>query len=346
MKKFLIPFLIILVCFLLWFILINKKTEINKFEKLGYNEEQMELINSLANPDVVLNYEYSDFIIELIKNDNFIETNLDKYIEFNSSYNFPIDDIIYVVNNNYYNSELKFTDDVILLMKEKYYINDNINRYLDYKYKNDLPNYDIIKNINCNLDYDFYTNTKSTDLSKGYLILVNKYNYLDKNYVPNNLVQIESRYGVSNYLESTVYEQYKLMWNDAYNAGLSLYINSPYRSYSVQSTLYNNYGLRDGYSLADTYSARAGFSEHQSGLAFDVTSKSTNFDNFSYSNEYTWLQENAYKYGFILRYPKGMEYITGYQYESWHYRYVGIEAASKIKELGITFEEYYAYYVK
>ena len=136
------------------------------------------------------------------------------------------------------------------------------------------------------------------------------------------------------------------MFNDAVKDGLTLYINSPYRSYSVQSSLYNNYGARDGFSLADTYSARPGFSEHQTGLAFDVTSKSTNFDTFAYSNEYEWLQKNAYKYGFILRYPKGKEYITGYQYESWHYRYVGVEIAKKIKELDLTFEEYYAYFLK
>lgn len=136
------------------------------------------------------------------------------------------------------------------------------------------------------------------------------------------------------------------MWNDAHNIGLTLYINSPYRSYNTQKYLYNNYGLKDGYTLADTYSARPGFSEHQTGYAIDVTSKSTNFSNFEYSSEYKWLEDNAYKYGFILRYPKGKEYITGYQYEPWHYRYVGKGLANKIKELNITFEEYYAYYLK
>lgn len=136
------------------------------------------------------------------------------------------------------------------------------------------------------------------------------------------------------------------MWTDAKKEGLTLYINSPYRSYNTQAKLYQNYASRDGYTLADTYSARAGFSEHQTGLAFDVTSLVSTFDDFEDSKEYSWLSENAFKYGFILRYPKGKEYITGYMYESWHYRYVGEDVALKIKELGITFEEYYAYYVK
>ena len=184
------------------------------------------------------------------------------------------------------------------------------------------------------------------DLSKGDLILVNKFYYLDKDYVPEDMVIIESKYGVSQYLKKDVYNAYINMWNDAKANGLTLYINSPYRSYNTQYGLYHNYGKRDGYNLADTYSARPGYSEHQTGLAFDVTSLSTNFDTFGYSNEYNWLQEHAAEYGFILRYPKGKEYITGYQYESWHYRYVGVEAAKYIKENNLTFEEYYAYFVK
>ena len=93
---------------------------------------------------------------------------------------------------------------------------------------------------------------------------------------------------------------------------------------------------------ADTYSARAGTSEHQTGLATDVNSVSTSFEN---SSAFKWLEKNSYKYGFILRYPKGKEHITGYMYEPWHYRYVGSEVAKVIKEKNITYEEYYATYI-
>jgi len=322
--------------------IINKP--VNKFKELGYNEEEIKIINKLNNKDLLLNYNYDENIIKIINNPNFKESNLEKYILFNK-YNFGIDDNIYVVNNNYYDSSIKYTNEIINLMKEKYYIHNNLFRYLNYN-KDNLSNTEIIKNVNCNLDFSFYTKTIDSDISKGYSILVNKYYKLSKDYVPNNLVQIESKYGVSYQLESKVYEQFKLMYDDAFKVGLTLYINSPYRSYSTQEVLYNNYVRRDGIVSADSYSARPGHSEHQTGLAFDVTSKTTNFSTFAFSKEYNWLQENAYKYGFILRYPKGKEYITGYQYESWHYRYVGYEIAQKIKTLDLTFEEYYAYYLK
>ena len=352
MKKLLIilSFIIVITILTISLFIFNKKP--NPYIKLGYSENDLEIINKLNNPEIILEYEYNKFIIELIKNKDFKEENLKKYLEFNK-FNFSLEDTIFVVNNNYDNKDIEYNENIITLMKQQYYVHDNLERYLDYK-NNILIEFDtkenelnyIIKSVNSNLDYDYYTNTSPTDLSKGYLMLVNKYNYLESDYVPENLVTIESKYGVSQPLNSEVYEQYKLMWNDAYKEGLVLYINSPYRSYNTQYYLYHNYGKRDGYALADTYSARPGHSEHQTGLAFDVTSKSTNFDTFEYSNEYDWLQDNAYKYGFILRYPKGEERITGYQYESWHYRYVGIDVATKIKELNITFEEYYAFYVK
>ena len=96
----------------------------------------------------------------------------------------------------------------------------------------------------------------------------------------------------------------------------------------------------DGKALADTYSARPGHSEHQSGLAIDINMADSAFDS---SPEAKWLNDNAYKYGFILRYPKGKDNITGYMYESWHFRYVGTELANKLYNDGnwITLEEYF-----
>jgi len=332
----------------------NKPKELTIEEKIinhGYSENDLKIINKLKNKNIILNYDYNEKILNIIQNENFKEENFTKYIEFSSLYEFDINDIIFVVNNNYYNKDINYTDTVISFMKQKYYVNDNLDRYLNYHTTATFETEDeklsyIIGCINSNIDNEFYTNVKETDLSKDYLILVNKFNKLSDNYVPENLVKIDPKYGVSYELESTTYEQYKLMWEDAYKEGLILYINSPYRNYQTQSALYQRYASQDGYAAADTYSARAGYSEHQTGLAFDVTSKTTNFSSFEYSNEFKWLQENAHKYGFILRYPKGKTYLTGYVYESWHYRYVGVEAATKIKEENITFEEYYEYYVK
>ncbi|WP_282020592.1 D-alanyl-D-alanine carboxypeptidase family protein [Planomicrobium okeanokoites] len=125
--------------------------------------------------------------------------------------------------------------------------------------------------------------------------------------------------------------------------GVYLSVISSYRSYSYQKTLYENYVERDGQAAADRYSARPGHSEHQSGLAFDFGGTNQNHwleSSFADTAEGRWLAANAHKYGFILRYPKGKESITGYMFEPWHFRYVGSGEAPKIKASGKTLEEY------
>ncbi len=119
--------------------------------------------------------------------------------------------------------------------------------------------------------------------------------------------------------------------------GRSLAICSGFRSYSTQQALYQKYVNRDGKAAADRYSARAGHSEHQTGLAFDINKASSSFTS---TPEAKWLAENCWKYGFILRYPEGKENITGYMYESWHVRYLGKEIAKAVYESGLTLEEY------
>lgn len=119
--------------------------------------------------------------------------------------------------------------------------------------------------------------------------------------------------------------------------GRSLAICSGFRSYSTQQALYQKYVSRDGKAAADRYSARAGHSEHQTGLAFDINKASSSFTS---TPEAKWLAENCWKYGFILRYPEGKEDITGYMYESWHVRYLGKELAKSVYDSGLTLEEY------
>lgn len=127
------------------------------------------------------------------------------------------------------------------------------------------------------------------------------------------------------------------MKNDAAAAGLNLWVCSGFRSYSYQDQLYNSYVARDGKAAADTYSARAGHSEHQTGLAIDINMAS---DAFIGTPEAKWIAANCYKYGFILRYPQGKQDITGYKYEAWHVRYLGTETAKAVYDSGLTLEEY------
>ena len=118
---------------------------------------------------------------------------------------------------------------------------------------------------------------------------------------------------------------------------ITLWIASGYRSYATQQELYNGYVKKDGKEKADKYSARPGYSEHQTGLAMDLNVVN---DSFAGTKEAIWIEKNCYKYGFIIRYPKGKENITGYKYEPWHIRYVGKDLAKKITESGLTLEEY------
>lgn len=123
--------------------------------------------------------------------------------------------------------------------------------------------------------------------------------------------------------------------------GINIWCQSGFRSYTTQDRLYNNYVARDGKEAADIYSARPGHSEHQSGLACDINDVINS--SFNNSAEAKWASKNAYKYGLILRYPKGKTNETGYQYESWHFRYVGVELATKLYNNGdwITLEDYF-----
>ncbi|MBP0976499.1 MAG: M15 family metallopeptidase, partial [Oscillospiraceae bacterium] len=120
--------------------------------------------------------------------------------------------------------------------------------------------------------------------------------------------------------------------------GLTITSVSDFRSYETQDTLYHNYVARDGQAAADTFSARAGHSEHQTGMAIDCNWAG---DAFNTTPEAKWLAENAWKYGFIVRYPQDKEAITGFKYESWHIRYLGKEWAKKIYDSGLCLEEYF-----
>ena len=221
-----------------------------------------------------------------------------------------------------------------------------MDRYLTYHKKNrELNASEVIANVNSNVDYDFYTNITISDISKGDLMLINKYNRLESNFVPDNLIPIETSYGLLT-LKSTAYNYFKKMHDDAAREGLKIVIVSPYRSYSQQSKMYKNYVVNHGKVKTDTFFARAGHSEHQAGLAIDISIPGKSIENFEGTEEFKWVKKNAHQYGFILRYPKDKEHLTGYVYEPWHYRYVGIDVATKIKEENVIFEEYYAYFVK
>lgn len=180
------------------------------------------------------------------------------------------------------------------------------------------------------------------------LVLVNKENWLAKDYVAGDLV------GVKVPFVSDVLERSRMMRKEAARAleklfsaakwkKVALLAVSGYRSYERQREIFKVHKKRDGED-ANRYSARPGQSEHQTGLAMDVTCEAVNFElceEFAETREFEWLKENAYKYGFVIRYPKDKETITGYQFEPWHLRYVGKKMAKEMVEKEIVLEEVY-----
>ena len=177
------------------------------------------------------------------------------------------------------------------------------------------------------------------------MVLINKYHGSVPNYEPIDMVPIDPAMATWDDLEmkSEAYDAYLEMYEDAKEEGFDLKICSAYRSYETQKELYNNALANYDPEFAHMYSAYPGRSEHHTGYAIDITSASMGWSltqDFADYPDGKWLDEHCQDYGFILRYLKGAEDITGYMYEPWHFRYVGKEAAKEIMEKGITFEEY------
>lgn len=182
------------------------------------------------------------------------------------------------------------------------------------------------------------------------LALVNKMFALPDNYNPTDLVKpnVSFSFGNETIEKSLMRKEAALalekMFTEAKTNGIELYAVSGYRSYERQRIIFDAEVKKSGEEKATQVVAVPGNSEHQSGLAMDISAKSADLgltESFGETNEGKWLAANAHKYGFILRYPKGKESITGYQYEPWHFRYVGVSAAQTIFEKNITLEEYF-----
>ena len=344
MKKIIIIiFIIILITGGIFIFTNSKKSFQEKLIDMGYNEKDANVISTLVNKNdenLILNSKYNTNIVDILTNKNYKEDNLKLYLDYlNENKKAPSNFIINIVNLNL--TEYKYSKKLNNLINEKYFIKDNLKRYLNYDKGNANKT---VTEVNCNLDYNYYENVQETDLAKDNLMIVNKFYYLKNDFEPEDLVTLDDIYniGTNNKLRKVAAEAFMKMADAAKLDNISLKNASGYRNYEYQETLYNDYVKRDGKEAADTYSARAGYSEHQTGLATDINQINDAFEN---TDAFKWLSENAYKYGFILRYPKDKENLTGYKYEPWHYRYVGTTVAKQIYEEDLTFEEYYAYYI-
>lgn len=286
----------------------NFINNINKLLDLGYKNKDINTFYEKVpkSIDVITSNKYDKNIINYISLDYFKEENLDRYIKYD-----------FIDTKSVYDTTI---------LKEKY-------------------NYaDTVTFVNAYLDKDYYSNDipLSKDKASKLDVIVNKYYKLDKDYEPEDLTIINSKFASGTQkLRKEAADKFEEMASDMLKENLKIYAGSTYRSYSYQEGLYNRYVKKDGFKEAETYSARAGYSEHQLGLAVDIVNGKWNYLSEG-DKEYTWLINNSYKYGFILRYPHESEYITGYVFEDWHFRYLGIELATKVHESKLTYDEYIA----
>lgn len=243
---------------------------------------------------------------------------------------------------------IPYNENILTFVKEKYFLLKNLDTYLSYyeENKNLLPS-KVVSLVNVKANYEHYDSNViiPTDTSKDTLILVNKYHYLTEDFVPDvNDISIMYAYD-DNSLQEIALSAYIKMWKAASKDNVTLIASSSYRTYDEQKKLWETRAAINE-KEADSSTARAGFSEHQTGLTIDILTYNVTLGEFENTDAFKWLSSNAYKYGFILRYPKDKSDITGYEYESWHYRYVGVDVATQIFEEDITFDEYYAYYIE
>lgn len=196
---------------------------------------------------------------------------------------------------------------------------------------------------------DHFINDIDINDDASLAVLVNKERSLSENYKPEDLVPVEVPTVLENpevnQLRKEAADALKNMFEHAAEEGIYLNARSGYRSYQTQVSLFDSYVSQHGEEAANLFSAKPGHSEHQTGLAMDVTSESVDYqltEKFGETKEGKWLYDHAHQFGFIIRYPENMEHITGYTYEPWHLRYLGVDLATKVKESGLTYEEFLA----
>lgn len=304
------------------------------FEVNYTKDEAKELLDDLKK-DKKTNDKTANFILKL--NDKGYNKNTINYLLNNMS-NKEITKIL----SEKYNKDFEEYITLDLFDYDKY------DRYLKFQAKNkklDLD--DIVIRVELNLDKDYYEEIEEEKNPNSMTCLINKYRYLPEDYEPDDLVNMEDDYANNTdnqkKLRKEAYEMFKKMVDDARKIDINFYAESAYRTHSYQEYIYNGNVSVYGREKTDTFAARPGFSEHQTGLAVDLANIWTITES---GEEYKWIKKNAHKYGYIIRYTKENENITGFGAESWHIRYVGKEAAKIIKNENITLDEYYVKYIK
>ena len=338
-------------------------SQIHSLTELGYSKEASRRILFQFQKDYVLSVGENKTLNAAFESDDYNEKYLDQYskIEY-QNHEHLIRNINTLIKKGYSNDNISMilahgSDSDVTEFAKRDKINyleeffslpyaklSNYDRYVDYSNETGEDDETTVLAVNLDMDKENYEDPVIvTDFSTD--MLVNKHRSLTKDFEPDDLVSIDEEYAADDTQAGSriAVNAFIEMYKDAQKEGYDLVINSSYRSYQDQEEVCNTYRDLYGDNYVTNYVAMPGFSEHQTGLSFDIGSKDTNV--FAESDEYTWIRENAHKYGFIQRFPEEYEAVTGFRAEPWHYRYVGKKIASYIYENNISFEEYYALFL-
>lgn len=226
-----------------------------------------------------------------------------------------------------------------------YYKEEHLQHYYDYALKNpQLQTSDVIWQVNAGLYRPFYEGIEEIKDTSVFPLLVNKYKKLPSHFIPSTLTYFPN--SIYQACQNTV-EAFLQLQEDARVAGCHLSVVSAYRTFDYQENLYHDYLKKDSMQAVDTYSARAGHSEHQTGYAIDICETDHESDKFEGTKESNWINNHAHEYGFIIRYQKGLSHLTGYRYEPWHITFVGKRVARLMHYYQIgTLEEFMTKFIE
>lgn len=321
----------------------------NKLKKLGYSPEAIEVIKDYKWTDMIIDGQlYSDNLNNNLPKETFQKEFIDLYLVTDSlsSDDFKLYGKLILkgyekVDVLAFFKDLEFFEMTPLLVFDIVNVNEYINDVINHRVSNSRDNF-VLSN-----DYLVqYANVQSVINQGSVSMLVNKHYALSSDFEPATLIDVPIRYASKGLiLASEASDALASMVLAAEKEGYRMYAASGYRDYAYQDELYEQYAKK-GIDYADSFCARPGHSEHQTGLTVDMAAISTGgLQSFAESAEYQWMLQNAHLYGWILRYPTGKEQITGYDAEPWHWRYVGIDLATKVYNSKLTYDEYYTMYL-
>ncbi len=321
----------------------------NTIEKLGYSRDFAKYILDEDLYETIRDLGYNETLSHVLMKPGYKADYYEKYLQINYQdnpeflsltnrfldKNYAPDDINFFFGRFSNNDLAQLAERNHLDHAQEYFAKDyakfkDLDRYLAYE--GDIQ--DAVYAVANNQDLPEYQ-ADETRSDFAFDMLVNKNYAVSEDFEPENLVQTEDGF----YLNQEAYTAFQEMQAAAAEEGLILQINSAYRSVTEQQSIMAAQCTQYGQSYCESHVAQPGFSEHHTGLAIDI--KTPHNGTFAYSKEFTWLKEHAQEFGFIWRYQKDLEKYTRFSEESWHYRYVGKDLAPKVKDSGLSFDEYY-----